>query len=167
MQVFNLRLIHVNPTIMIHNINSYKPRVFSSWQEFLNVLFMAPFALPKGSFAIITASNPNGVVLPRRDNHLLRLKLVRTLRYTHVRCQGLWGVSPDLSHAEYSFVVRCSLAKALWLGRCFEQIAIYWFDGNRLWLVYCQNPTKPLPMEKLKRYWRVAPRIYRDLFKEF
>ena len=43
--------------------------------------------------------------------------------------------SPDRSHCECSVAVVMEQDLALALGRELEQVAIFWFDGKRFWIL--------------------------------
>jgi len=43
--------------------------------------------------------------------------------------------SPDRSHCECSVAVVMEQKKAIDLARELEQVAIFWFDGKRFWIL--------------------------------
>lgn len=101
-----------------------------------------PFSDWPRSFAIITACNPYH---PERhtgsddeNTHLDALleAHLRELEYRHWR---VIGGSPDFVHAEPGFAVEVSLPEGIELGRKFNQEAIFWIEGDDLYLVACQG----------------------------
>jgi hypothetical protein len=86
-------------------------------------------------FAIITAFDPRGQSLPPAANEERRLALERRLstrgyRFTRVDC-----CSPDRSHCECSVAVAMRQEDAIALAKELEQVAIFWFDGKRFWIL--------------------------------
>lgn len=91
--------------------------------------------LPTPHFAVITAANPRGVRRDEAENAEAHRRFLATLAargHAHVRCDGR---SADGSHVEIGCAVSLSLAEALALAAELSQLAIYWFDGERVSLV--------------------------------
>lgn len=91
--------------------------------------------LPQPHFAVITAANPRGVRRDDDENAAAHRRLLETLRargHAHVRCDGR---SPDGSHVEIGCAVAVPQDDARALAAAFDQLAIYWFDGERVTLV--------------------------------
>jgi hypothetical protein len=51
----------------------------------------------------------------------------------------LIGSSPDHSHQEASFALKCSLKEAIKIGKKFNQRAIFYIRGENLELVECSS----------------------------
>jgi hypothetical protein len=86
-------------------------------------------------FAIITAFDPRGQNLPPAANEERRRALERRLStrgnpFTRVDC-----CSPDRSHCECSVAVAMRQEDAIALAKELEQVAIFWFDGKRFWIL--------------------------------
>lgn len=99
-------------------------------------------------FAIMTAFDPRGQNLSREENKQRRQELDRRLgasgyRFTHVDC-----CSPDRSHCECSVAVVMPQEEALDLARELEQVAIFWFDGEKFWIVGAIVETDPLMLPR-------------------
>jgi hypothetical protein len=99
-------------------------------------------------FAIITAFDPRGQNLSRAENKQRKRDLDRRLhstgyRFVHVDC-----CSPDRSHCECSVAVLMPQDKAIDLAREMEQVAIFWFDGRRFWIVGALVETDPLMLPR-------------------
>ena len=98
-----------------------------------NVVFLVDTEFdPTRSFAIITAHNPLGRILTKRENARRNQALEGQL--TSYFYQTIIGAAPDLSHQEASFAVACSKQQAIELALKHEQNAIYWVEAGRLWL---------------------------------
>ncbi|MFN2635610.1 MAG: DUF3293 domain-containing protein [Gemmatimonadaceae bacterium] len=99
-------------------------------------------------FAIMTAFDPHGENLSPEENELRRRQLndtltARGLRYLNVDC-----CSPDRSHCECSVAVIMPQQAALDLARDLDQVAIFWFDGQRFWIIGAIVETDPLMLPR-------------------
>jgi hypothetical protein len=99
-------------------------------------------------FAIMTAYDPQGRNLPREENekrkHALDERLAASgYRFVHVDC-----CSPDRTHCEVSVAVPMLRDDAVNLARELEQIAIFWFDGERFWILGAVVDTDPLMLPR-------------------
>ena len=86
-------------------------------------------------FAIVTAFDPHGQDLSAGDNEERSSALDRRLsagghRFTRVDC-----CSPDRSHCECSVAVAMRQEDAIALAKELGQVAIFWFDGDRFWIL--------------------------------
>jgi hypothetical protein len=90
---------------------------------------------PSPVFAVITASNPVGVLASQGENDArleqLRERLKRN-SFPHARVDG---VSPDRNHREEGFAVWLPRDAAMSLAVDLEQSAFFWFDGDSFWLI--------------------------------
>lgn len=98
------------------------------------------------SFAVVTASNPGGRDLPRRSNEARNRSLLTDLALLPGLRVPADGVSPDGIHRERGWAVVCPRDRAMAIGRRHGQLAVYWFDGERFWLVPCDPGTRPVPL---------------------
>lgn len=101
-----------------------------------------------GPFAIITAFDPRGENLSpdeneRRKRDLDEVVRARGYKFAHVDC-----CSPDRSHCECSVAVLMPQDKAVDLARELEQVALFWFDGRRFWILGALVETDPLMLPR-------------------
>lgn len=99
-------------------------------------------------FAIITAFDPRGENLSPDENERRKGDLDARLRsrgykFAHVDC-----CSPDRSHCECSVAVLMPQDKAVDLARELEQVALFWFDGRRFWILGALVETDPLMLPR-------------------
>jgi len=88
-----------------------------------------------GEFAVITAFDPLGRDLPLEENAQRATKLetrLAELDHSFVRVDAC---SPGGSHCEASVAVGMPKSKAVRVASEFEQMAIFWYDGGRFWIV--------------------------------
>ena len=99
-------------------------------------------------FAIMTAFDPRGENLSAAENEKRKRKLDERLLssgYTFVQVDSC---SPDRSHCECSAAVIMPQEKALDLAREMQQVAIFWFDGKRFWILGALVETDPLMLPR-------------------
>jgi hypothetical protein len=99
-------------------------------------------------FAVVTAFDPRGENLPAAENEQRTRDLERRLAKNGHRFAGLDCCSPDRSHCECSFAVEMPQQEAIELARELEQVAIFWFDGQRFWIVGAMVKTDPLMLPR-------------------
>ncbi|MGI8618537.1 MAG: DUF3293 domain-containing protein [Gemmatimonadaceae bacterium] len=102
-----------------------------------------------GPFAVLTAHDPRGRdesadVNARRAAVLDEKLLSLGARFVHVE-----ACSPDGSHCEASVAVAISREAATGLAREFEQVAIFWFDGEKFWIVGALAPADPVMLPRV------------------
>ena len=56
--------------------------------------------------------------------------------------------SPDRSHCECSVTVTMPQQKALDLARDLRQVAIFWFDGKRFWILGALAKSDPIMLPR-------------------
>jgi hypothetical protein len=99
-------------------------------------------------FAIMTAFDPKGRDLSSNENEKRRHTLEEKLAargYAFVRVEAC---SPDRSHCESSVAVIMSQQEATDLAREMEQVALFWFDGKRFWILGGIVETDPLMLPR-------------------
>ena len=111
----------------------------------LGQLRAAGFGKP---FAVLTAFDPDGRNLSPAANERRKQELDRRLtstgyQFVHVDC-----CSPDRSHCECSVAVTMPQREALDLAREMRQVAIFWFDGNRFWILGALVESDPLMLPR-------------------
>ena len=99
-------------------------------------------------FAIITAIDPRGENLSPSENEKRKRDLDDRLRSTGYRFEHVDCCSPDRSHCECSVAVLMPQDKAIDLARELEQVAIFWFDGRRFWILGALVETDPLVLPR-------------------
>jgi hypothetical protein len=86
-------------------------------------------------FAVLTAFDPRGRDLSPAENEKRRRELDQRLTMEGYKFAHVDACSPDRSHCERSVAVVMPQEKAIDLARELEQVAIFWFDGARFWIV--------------------------------
>lgn len=99
-------------------------------------------------FVIMTAFDPRGENLSLAQNEQRTQALDAHLRASNYRFAQVDACSPDGSHCECSFAVVMPQDKALDLARELEQVAIFWFDGARFWILGALVETDPLMLPR-------------------
>ncbi|HVE77640.1 MAG TPA: DUF3293 domain-containing protein [Gemmatimonadaceae bacterium] len=109
-------------------------------------------------FGVFTAENPcgenvedapSGGEAARRAsiNAARRDGLEAALGEIGVRWTRVDGVAPDGSYREHCVAAVVRLDAAAELARALDQLALFWFDGRRFWLLpaEAEEPPRPLP----------------------
>ena len=99
-------------------------------------------------FAIMTAFDPRGDNLSPSENEKRTEKLKSRLRSSGRRFVAVDCCSPDRSHCERSFAVVMPQEESLDLARELEQVAIFWFDGARFWILGALAEADPLMLPR-------------------
>jgi hypothetical protein len=109
-------------------------------------------------FGVFTAENPCGENVEdepsgarasaksaRNDSRTSILE--ERLRAAGRRFVRVDGVSPDGSYREKCVAVIVSRSEAVALAKEFDQLALFWFDGERFWLLPAEvdEPPRALP----------------------
>ncbi|MBI5812604.1 MAG: DUF3293 domain-containing protein [Meiothermus silvanus] len=90
-------------------------------------------------FAIITAYNPQSKLLPKEENLRRHRQLEREIQTLGLAYTPSLSTSPEGTWAEEGFAVfAIGLEEALALGRKFEQQAVVWGEGRRVFLAWCE-----------------------------
>jgi len=110
------------------------------------------------AFGVFTAENPAGENAEdaptereeeRRDdrNERRTSRLEAELAASGVAFVAVDGVSPDGEYRERCVAARLPRAQSIALARRFEQLALFWFDGERFWLLpgLADKEGRPLP----------------------
>src|ERR1700687_6058023 len=99
-------------------------------------------------FAIMTAFDPEGRNLSAAENEQRNKELDRRLSSAGYRFVHGDTSSPDRSHCECSVAVTMPQQKALDLARELRQVAIFWFDGERFWILGALVKSDPLMLPR-------------------
>jgi hypothetical protein len=86
-------------------------------------------------FGIVTAEDPEGKTQTPARNAKLTEALHHELSGAGVQYVPLDACSPDRSHCEHSVAVVLPCDAIVTLACQYRQLAIFWFDGTRFWIV--------------------------------
>ena len=86
-------------------------------------------------FAVLTAFDPRGRDLSPAENEKRKRDLDHRLGASGYRFVHVDACSPCRSHCECSVAVIMPQKDAIELARELEQVAIFWFDGKRFWIL--------------------------------
>ncbi|MCL1126970.1 DUF3293 domain-containing protein [Shewanella surugensis] len=108
------------------------------WQCYQETEFFSTQALScQLSFAIITAYNPQGVLLSSMQNRLLDRKLQNEIEALGLPYRAIMGASADKRHMEKSWAITVDRNVAIQMGVKFDQNAIYYVEADHLRLIPC------------------------------
>ena len=99
-------------------------------------------------FAVLTAFDPHGKNLSREENEKRKRELDRRLTADGYKFAHVDACSPDRSHCECSVAVVIPQKEAIDLAGELEQVAIFWFDGRRFWILGVVVKTDPLMLPR-------------------
>lgn len=99
-------------------------------------------------FAVLTAFDPRGADLSREENEKRRRELNDRLKSSGYKYVEVDACSPDRTHCECSVAVVMPQADAIALGRQLQQVAIFWFDGERFWILGAYVEADPLMLPR-------------------
>ena len=86
-------------------------------------------------FAVLTAFDPRGQNLSAAENEARKRDLDQRLAASGYKFAQVDACSPDRSHCERSVAVIMPRKEVVDLARELEQVAIFWFDGKRFWIL--------------------------------
>jgi uncharacterized protein DUF3293 len=108
------------------------------------------------TFAVLTAENPDGDepegLSPdarderERENVRRVLRLEEALTLAGVRFRRVTSRSPDGRHRERCVAVALPRERAAALARDRDQLALFWYDGERFWLWPGEVDAAPEPL---------------------
>lgn len=99
-------------------------------------------------FAILTAFDPGGRNISPEENERQSRDLDQRLSGDGYRFVRVDACSPDRSHCERSVAVVMPQDKAIEFARELAQVAIFWFDGGRFWILGALVETDPLMLPR-------------------
>jgi hypothetical protein len=99
-------------------------------------------------FAVLTAFDPRGRDLSAAENEARRRDLDARLTKDGYKFVSVDACSPDRSHCECSVAVVMPQEQAIFLARELEQVAIFWFDGKRFWIIGALVEADPLMLPR-------------------
>lgn len=127
------------------------------WQHYQNSCFLLTQSLsPPCSFAIITAHNPMGSVLPSSHNRLRDKQLQQDIHDSGCAYRALVGASHDLQHQEKSWAVYLDQAEAFALAKKYQQLAFYFITDGELHLLPCLAQQPAVNLGEFARFVRIV-----------
>ncbi len=99
-------------------------------------------------FAILTAFDPRGRDLSPAENEKRKRELDERLTAGGYKFAQVDACSPDRTHCECSVAVVMPQEQAVDLARELEQVAIFWFDGKRFWIIGAIVESDPLMLPR-------------------
>ncbi len=99
-------------------------------------------------FAVLTAFDPRGRNLSPAENEKRKGDLDQRLLASGYRFAHVDACSPDRSHCECSVAIIMPQKEALVLAHDLGQIAIFWFDGKRFWILGAIAEAGPLVLPR-------------------
>ena len=101
-----------------------------------------------GPFVVMTAFDPRGKNLSREENDALSAQLEARLREMGFGFTKVDACSPDGGHCECSVAVKMPRDDAVKLAIEFEQVAIFWFDGEMFWIIGAWVEADPMMLPR-------------------
>jgi hypothetical protein len=98
------------------------------------------------SFAVLTAYDPKGRDLDPTENRSRAEQLETELRRRSVHYVRVDALSPDGRHCERSVAAALSREDAIAVAAEHQQVAIFWFDGERFWIVAVLADAEPIAL---------------------
>ncbi len=110
-------------------------------------------------FAVFSAENPGGedpeekadgreARRKQRRNELRTAALQEALRTRGIPFVPVDGVSPDGDHREHCVAAAMSRELAVEISRELHQLALFWYDGTRFWLLPAIAMERPAPLPR-------------------
>lgn len=100
-----------------------------------------------GSFGLVTPDNPFGRPATEAINADRRQRFHAELAARGTAAVRVDGLSPDRQHREVGVALPWPLDDVLVLARRWEQSAIYWFDGEAMWVIGALTVAAPWKLE--------------------
>ena len=88
-----------------------------------------------GTFAVLTAHDPHGRDLSGAENMALQKQLESQLARDGVPFVRVDACSTDRKHCECSVAIDVLQHRAVDLAVQYDQMGIFWFDGEAFWLI--------------------------------
>ncbi|WP_120511674.1 DUF3293 domain-containing protein [Photobacterium salinisoli] len=107
----------------------------ATWLSYQQIIFRASETPDYSNFAILTAFNPESIVLSCKENRQRQLCLEAELSALGYAYLKLDCSAPDGRWHEPSLAVRTGLTEACELAAKWRQNAIYWVSQQQLYLV--------------------------------
>ena len=95
-------------------------------------------------FAVLTAFNPRGEDVSDAENNRRMKELEAELTSSGDSFVRVDACSPDRSHCECSVALSAEFDRAIDIAKRWEQIAIFWFDGQSFWIYGAIESIEPV-----------------------
>ena len=113
------------------------------------------------SFSNITAYATTGERWSEQKNRSADMRLQRELRAMQIWMHRVSGYSPSSGHTEPGWAVEMPFEMACDTGRCYNQDAIYFIDGDQLFVSFCDERRKQIVVDGFRT--RLDPPMGSDL----
>lgn len=111
-----------------------------------------------GAFAILSAYPAPAQQRSNVENERLTERLRSVIATYGARAIDVLAESPDGAHTEPSLAASLSRHDALAIALEFEQAALFWFDGERMWIDWTDGrPSTALPTTTPSLRFRAGP----------
>lgn len=100
-----------------------------------------------GAFGLVTPDNPFGRPLDEAANALRRERFQAELRERGAHPVRVDGLSRDRLHREVGVALAWPREDVVALARRWDQSAIYWFDGEAMWVIGALTDAPPWRLE--------------------
>lgn len=100
------------------------------------------------TFAILTAHDPLGHDLTPDENRQRQMKLEAELTAAKIHFVRVDACSTDREHCECSLAIDVDQAQALGIAKAYEQMAIFWYDGEAVWLLGAMVKSDPIRLPR-------------------
>ena len=100
------------------------------------------------TFAVLTAHDPQGRDLSPDENKTRQERLEKELREDGVHCVRVDACSIDRKHCECSVAIDVEQERALEIAVKYDQMAIFWFDGDAMWILGAVVSSDPIRLPR-------------------
>lgn len=100
------------------------------------------------TFAVLTAHDPYGRDLTPGENRDLQNRLESELASSKVHFVRVDACSVDRKHCECSVAINVPQTMAIQIAARYEQMAIFWFDGEAMWLLGAMVESDPIRLPR-------------------
>jgi hypothetical protein len=100
------------------------------------------------TFAVLTAHDPLGRDLGAEENRERQEKLEGEVHDAGIHFVRVDACSADREHCECSLAIDIDQDHALRIAKMYEQMAIFWYDGECFWLLGAVVNSDPLRLPR-------------------
>lgn len=101
-----------------------------------------------GTFAILTAHDPCGRDLSAGENETRQAGLENELTADGLHFIRVDACSIDREHCECSVAIEVDQRRAVAIAARYEQMAIFWYDGDAMWLIGVVVESDPIRLPR-------------------
>jgi hypothetical protein len=102
----------------------------------------------RDTFGILTAHDPYGRDLTPEENKQLQARLESELKAGGIHFVRVDACSLDRQHCECSVAINVNQATAVSIAKKYEQMAIFWYDGEAMWLIGAMVESDPIRLPR-------------------